>query len=169
VLASARIVEAVRQGSGLFQHGHTYIGHPTAAAAALAVQRVIQRDNLLASVKARGEYLRGSLVDRLGGHPHVGDIRGRGLFMGIEFVADRVSKAPFDPASTLHAKVKSQAMAQGLLVYPMGGTIDGRSGDHVLIAPPFIATESDIDQIVDRLCISIDQAIASLANSRTAP
>jgi len=162
VLVAAKIVDAIRQGSGLFQHGHTYIGHPTAAAAALAVQRVIQRDNLLAAVQERGAYLRRLLSDRFGEHPQIGDIRGRGLFMAVELVRDRATKSPFDPALTLHAKVKARAMANGLLVYPMGGTIDGQQGDHVLLAPPFIVTESDVDQIVERLQSSIDQAIGSL-------
>ncbi len=162
VLASGRIVEAMRSGSGLFQHGHTYIGHPVAAAAALAVQQVIERDGLLAQVRARGATLEGLLRARLGEHANVGDIRGRGLFMGVELVADRASKVPFDPACRLHARVKQRAMANGLMVYPMGGTIDGRLGDHVLLAPPFIATEADLEQIVDRLTRSIEQALAEV-------
>jgi adenosylmethionine-8-amino-7-oxononanoate aminotransferase len=163
VLAANRIIEPIREGSGLFQHGHTYSGHPTAAAAALAVQQVIQRDALLPAVHARGAYLRRALVDRFGGHPHVGDIRGRGLFMGVELVKERAGKTPFDPSARLHARVKAEAMANGLLVYPMGGTIDGRSGDHILLAPPFIATESDIDRIADLLAASIQQAIEGVS------
>ena len=135
VLASARIVECLRAGSGAFLHGHTYIGHPVAAAAALAVQQVIARDGLLAQVVARGDHLRRLLEDAFGAHPHVGDIRGRGLFMALEFVQDRATKAPFDPARKLHAVLKTEAMARGLMVYPMGGTIDGQHGDHVLLAP----------------------------------
>jgi adenosylmethionine-8-amino-7-oxononanoate aminotransferase len=162
VLAGNKLIEPIRRGSGLFQHGHTYIGHPTAAAAALAVQQVIQRDGLLAAVRERGSFLRRALLDRLGDHPNVGDIRGRGLFMGVELVRERASKAPFDPAAKLHARIKSQAMDNGLLVYPMGGTIDGRSGDHVLLAPPFIVTESDLEQIVDRLATSIQAAVDGL-------
>jgi adenosylmethionine-8-amino-7-oxononanoate aminotransferase len=160
VLAHSKIIEPIRRGSGLFQHGHTYIGHPTAAAAALAVQRVIQRDGLLAQVRSRGAHLDRSLRQRLADHPNIGDIRGRGLFMGIELVADRGTKAPFDPDARLHAGLKAAAFANGLLVYPMGGTIDGRQGDHILLAPPFIATESDLDRIVELLAVSIDQALA---------
>ena len=160
VLAHSKIIEPIRRGSGLFQHGHTYIGHPTAAAAALAVQRVIQRDGLLAQVRSRGAHLDRSLRQRLADHPNIGDIRGRGLFMGIELVADRGTKAPFDPDARLHAALKAAAFANGLLVYPMGGTIDGRQGDHILLAPPFIATESDLDRIVELLAVSIDQALA---------
>ncbi|MDR3003361.1 MAG: aspartate aminotransferase family protein [Acidovorax sp.] len=163
VLAKGQVVEGMRRGSGLFQHGHTYLGHPMAAAAALAVQKVIQRDQLLPQVRTRGDYLRAALQDRLGTHAHVGDIRGRGLFMAVELVQDRASKATFDPARKLHAAVKAQAMEHGLLCYPMGGTIDGQHGDHVLLAPPFIVSESDIDQIVDRLALSIDAALRATA------
>jgi adenosylmethionine-8-amino-7-oxononanoate aminotransferase len=164
VLAANKVIDPIREGSGLFQHGHTYVGHPTAAAAALAVQQVIQRDGLLAQVRSRGDYLRRALTDRLGAHPHVGHIRGRGLFMAVELVADRATKAPFDPAARLHARVKAEAMADGLLVYPSGGTIDGRSGDHVLLAPPFIVAESDLDLIVDRLAAAIERAIDGVAS-----
>jgi adenosylmethionine-8-amino-7-oxononanoate aminotransferase len=157
-MAKANLVEAMRKGSGLFQHGHTYIGHAVACAAALAVQKVIARDRLLAAVRESGEYLMNTLKERLGNHPFVGDIRGRGLFIGIELVRDRAGKTPFDPAKKLHAKVKSQAMTNGLMVYPMGGTIDGRLGDHILLAPPFIASRADLDRIVELLAVSIGQA-----------
>jgi len=160
VLAQRKIVEAMRRGSGLFQHGHTYIGHAMAAAAALAVQQVIQRDQLLPQVLARGAYLQKQLHARFDEHPHVGDIRGRGLFWGVELVQDRSSKATFDPAFKLHAKVKAQAMAHGLLCYPMGGTIDGLHGDHVLLAPPFISSEAELDQVVERLGDAIDKVLA---------
>jgi adenosylmethionine-8-amino-7-oxononanoate aminotransferase len=162
VLAAQHVIAPIRAGSGLFQHGHTYIGHPSAAAAALAVQQVIERDDLLAAVRQRGAYLGGALRERLGAHDKVGDIRGRGLFMAVELVADRASKASFDPELRLYARIKERAMSNGLLVYPMGGTVDGRRGDHVLLAPPFIVGESDIDEIVDRLARSIDQSIAEL-------
>lgn len=162
VLAGARIVEALRKGSGMFQHGHTYIGHPVAAAAALAVQKVIKRDKLLDAVKANGPYLAGRLREALGGHPNVGDIRGRGLFMGVELVQDRSTKQPFEPSLRLHAKIKAEAMQRGLLCYPMGGTIDGNLGDHVLLAPPFIATRADLDTIVERLAAAIDSSTAAL-------
>ena len=169
VLLSQQIFDAFANGSGLFQHGHTYMGHPMAAAAGLAVQRVIRRDNLLANVVAMGAELEHRLLERLGNHHHVGDIRGRGLFRGVEMVADRSSKRPFDPALKLNARIKAEAMARGLIVYPMGGTIDGRLGDHVLLAPPFIADRSDIGRIVERLGGAIDAAIASIpAPSRAA-
>lgn len=163
VLAQDHVVQSMRRGSGLFQHGHTYLGHPMAAAAALAVQKVIQRDQLLPQVRARGDYLRGALHARLGDHAHVGDIRGRGLFMAVELVQDKGSKAPFAPSRKLHAAIKAQAMEHGLLCYPMGGTIDGQNGDHILLAPPFIVSEFDIDHIVDRLALAIDAGLRATA------
>jgi adenosylmethionine-8-amino-7-oxononanoate aminotransferase len=158
VLAQAHIVDAFRRGSGLFQHGHTYIGHAVACAAALAVQQVIVRDGLLAAVQRQGDGLAQRLREAFAAHPHVGDLRGRGLFRGIELVADRASKTPFDPARRVFAKVRSEAMARGLMVYPMGGTIDGRLGDHVLLAPPFIVSDSELDTIALRLHGAIDAA-----------
>jgi len=159
VLAQARIVDAFARGSGLFQHGHTYIGHAVACAAALAVQQVIRRDRLLERVQRQGAGLRQRLQAAFGEHPHVGDIRGRGLFQAIELVQDRASKAPFDPSLRLHARVKAQAMARGLMVYPMGGTIDGRQGDHVLLAPPFIVGDAELDTLAERLAGALDAAL----------
>ncbi|KVF19040.1 aspartate aminotransferase family protein [Burkholderia cepacia] len=160
-LVSDRIYRTIVDGSGFFQHGHTYLGHATACAAALEVQRVIAEEKLLDNVKARGEQLRASLRERYGAHPHVGDVRGRGLFVGVELVRDRDTKATFDPALKLHAAVKREAMQRGLMVYPMGGTIDGVHGDHILVAPPFICTAQQIDAIVERLSGAIDAALAS--------
>lgn len=159
VLAKGSLVERLRKGSGTFLHGHTYIGHPVAAAAALAVQKVIERDDLLAAVRLRGESLRRLLRDAFDSHPHVGDIRGRGLFMALEMVRDRGTKQPFDPALKLHAAIKARAMAHGLMVYPMGGTIDGVHGDHILLAPPFIASDADLAEIVSRLSDSISSTL----------
>lgn len=162
VLAREHVVRRLREGSGAFQHGHTYMGHPVAAAAALAVQKVIQRDCLLGAVTVRGAAFRRQLREAFGNHPHVGDIRGRGMLLALELVRDRDSKQPFDPACQLHAAVKEQAMARGLMVYPMGGTIDGRRGDHVLLAPPFIATEAELAEITSRLADALARALASV-------
>jgi adenosylmethionine-8-amino-7-oxononanoate aminotransferase len=159
VLVRGAIIDRLRKGSGSFLHGHTYIGHPVAAAAALAVQQVIARDGLLEQVQKRGATLRRMLGNVFERHPHVGDIRGRGLFMALEMVQDRVTKAPFAPERKLHAAIKEEAMTRGLMVYPMGGTIDGQHGDHVLLAPPFIATTGDLAEIVGRLAESIDAAL----------
>jgi adenosylmethionine-8-amino-7-oxononanoate aminotransferase len=162
VVAQKKIVDALARGSGRFQHGHTYIGHPVACAAALAVQQVIRRDGLLGAVRTLGAQLAARLHERFDSHPAVGDIRGRGLFMAIELVADRTTKEPFDPAFSLHARIKAAAMARGLMVYPMGGTIDGQRGDHVLLAPPFVSTAAEIDEIVHRLGEAVDAALAEL-------
>lgn len=159
MLSTARIYDAIVGGSGFFQHGHTYIGHATACAAALAVQRTIADDRLLDNVLARGEQLRASLREALGNHLNLGDVRGRGLFVGVEFVADRATKATLDPASKTHAVLKRTCMEHGLLVYPMGGTVDGVHGDHVLFAPPFICTPADIGNIVDRFTQAVNKVL----------
>ena len=165
VLLSGRIAEAVEKGSGAFQHGHTYLAHPLAAAAALEVQRVIREDRLLENVVAMGERLENRLLERFGNHAHVGDIRGRGLFRAIELVQDRTTKAPFDPSRQLNARIKREAFARGLACYPGGGTADGRSGDHVLLAPPYIVSAAEIDLIVERLGEAVDAALdATLAS-----
>ena len=161
-LVSDEIYNTIVNGSGFFQHGHTYIGHAIACAAALEVQRVIADEKLLDNVLARGEQLRGLLRAHYADHPFIGDIRGRGLFIGVELVRDRASKKPFDASKKLHAVVKSEAMKRGLMVYPMGGTVDGVVGDHVLLAPPFITTASQIDEIGARLTDAIDGALTSI-------
>ena len=165
VLVNGAIVERQRGGSGTFLHGHTYIGHPVAAAAALAVQEVIERDDLLVQVQKRGATLRRMLGDVFGEHEHVGDIRGRGLFLGLELVRNRASKEPFAPELKLHAAIKQQAMARGLMVYPMGGTIDGRQGDHILLAPPFIVSAAELSEIVARLREAVDAGVMAVLKS----
>lgn len=159
VLAQRKLVEVMHRGSGMFQHGHTYLGHAVACAAALAVQRVIHRDGLLEQVQQRGAFLQEALRSTFGSHPHVGDVRGRGLFWGLELVQDKGSRQWFEPSRKLHAAIKREAMVRGLMVYPMGGTVDGRCGDHVLLAPPFIASESELTQVVERLNKAIAAAI----------
>jgi adenosylmethionine-8-amino-7-oxononanoate aminotransferase len=159
VLLSKRIYQAFADGSGLFQHGHTYIGHPIAAAAANKVVEILARPGTLENVRRMGDRLQSGLDARLGQSPHVGDIRGRGLLRGIEIVRDAETKAPFDPSLKIHARIKREAMARGLACYPMGGTVDGRLGDHVLLAPPYIAQPEEIDLIVDRIAAAIEAAV----------
>ena len=161
MLCTGAIYEAIASGSGFFQHGHTYLGHPAACAAGLAVLDEFEDHDLIARVSVQGDKLAARLDERFGQHPHVGDIRGRGLFRGIEFVADRETKATFEPDLKIHAKLKKAAFARGLLVYPMGGTIDGRHGDHVLIAPPFIITDEEIGELVDKLGAALDDVLAA--------
>lgn len=160
MIASTRIYDTIVGGSGFFQHGHTYVAHVAACAGALAVQRVIQEEHLLDNVKERGEQLRQLLREKFSDHPHVGDVRGRGLFVGVEFVQDRSSKAAFDPRLKVYAQLKASGMQHGLLTYPSGGTVDGVRGDHVLLAPPFICTETDIEVIGERFLKAV-QAVLS--------
>lgn len=159
LLVQGRIYDAISAGSGFFQHGHTYMGHAMAAAAANAVLSEIEENDLLARVRVQGAKLQAALVESLGQHAHVGDIRGRGLFRGVELVASRETKASFDPAKKIHAKIKAAAFEAGLICYPMGGTIDGINGDHVLLAPAFIIEDAQIDELVEKLSGAIKVAV----------
>ncbi len=159
MMCQGRIYDAISGGTGFFQHGHTYLGHASAAAAGVAVLTAIEERNLLANVRDKGEKLQAALEARLGQHPHVGDVRGRGLFRAVEFVQDRDSKAPFDPAKGVAGRLKKAAFEAGLICYPMSGTIDGRIGDHVLLAPPFIMEDAHVDEIVNKLSAAIDAVI----------
>ena len=160
MLCSAKIYAAIAQGSGFFQHGHTYLGHPVAAAAALAVIDEIERQELVSKVAALGPTFLSTLSTRLAEHPYVGNIRGRGFFAGVELVADKATKQPLNPSLKIHAKLKQRAFENGLMIYPMGGTIDGQSGDHVLLAPPFIASRAELGEITELLCNTLDDVFA---------
>ncbi|WP_375690883.1 aspartate aminotransferase family protein [Pseudooceanicola sp. LIPI14-2-Ac024] len=160
-LCTARIFDAFASGSGFFQHGHTYIGHPVACAAGDAVLHRLVDDGLVARAADLGTRVEAALADAFGQHPHVGDLRGRGLFRGLELVADRETKVPFDPARAIHKKLKAAAFDEGLICYPMGGTIDGQRGDHVLLAPPFIWEDAQIEELVGKLSTAIDRALAA--------
>ena len=151
MLCSKEIYQSVADGSGFFQHGHTYIGHPVATAAGLAVVKQLLERDLISRARHMGEKLQAALEARFGQHAHVGDIRGRGLFWGIELVENRETKTPFDPALGLAGKIKKAAFEAGLICYPMSGTRDGRLGDHILLAPPFILSEEQIGEIVEKL------------------
>lgn len=159
MLCSAGIYETIKTGSGFFQHGHTYLGHPVATAAALAVVRELQEHALPARATAMGARLQSALQSAFGQHPHVGDIRGRGLFRGLELVADRDTKTPFDPARGLAGQIKKAAFANGLICYPMAGTRDGRHGDHILLAPPFIIEEAQIDELISKLTKTLQEVL----------
>jgi adenosylmethionine-8-amino-7-oxononanoate aminotransferase len=160
ILIAGRVVAALSAGSGGFLHGQTYQAHPVACAAALEVQRIIREEKLLENVQAMGTRLEEGLLERFGNHRFVGDIRGRGLFRAIELVADRQTKAVFDPALKMHERVKQAALERGLATYPMGGTIDGVRGDHVILAPPYGVTAAEVDEIVARLGEAVDVALA---------
>lgn len=161
-LVSGRIIEGLKSGSGTFVHGHTYEAHPVACAAGLEVQRIIQEEDLLSNVRAMGALLERRLRERLGQHEHVGDIRGRGLFFALEFLEDRACKRPFDPSWQLHERVRKQALKAGISIYPGMGTIDGKHGDHVIVAPPYISQPHHIEMIVEHLEQSINQALTDV-------
>lgn len=165
MMCTDKLYREIGNGSGFFQHGHTYNAHPVACAAALAVTRKISDPALLAQVNARGAALQEKLQSALGEYAHVGDIRGRGLFRGIEIVRDRASKTPFDPALKIHSKVKAAAFAAGLICYPASGTRDGVHGDHVLVAPAFIITDAQLDELVSKLTGAIKQVMTELAST----
>lgn len=162
-LISSKLSEAILQGSGSVKHSHTYMGHSAACAGALAVQKVIEEDDLLPQVQARGAYFANLLKERFGQHAHVGDIRGRGLFMGLEFVENRETKEPFAPELNIAGRLKAATFENGLICYPSGGTADGARGDHVLLAPPFIISEPQLEELVDKLDKSLGQVMDAIS------
>ncbi len=160
MLCSAQIYQTIEHGSGFFQHGHTYLGHPVAAAAGCAVLQAIISRELIPRVREMGEKFNRALKAQFDAHPHVGDIRGRGLLRGLEFVQDRETRTPFDPAMGLAGKLKKAAFAEGLICYPMSGTRDGKFGDHVLLAPPFILEDEHIEEIVLKLSVALESCLS---------
>ena len=159
MLCARHIFETIENGSGFFQHGHTYLGHPTAAAAGVAVVNAMLDRNLIPRVKTQGDRLLAALRAQFGQHPNVGDIRGRGLFQGVELVEDRETKSPFASSRKIAGRIKAAAFDAGLICYPMSGTIDGQNGDHVLLAPPFIISDDQIDELVGKLSGAIETAL----------
>lgn len=162
-LVREELARAIETRDGVFRHGHTYIGHPIACAAALETQKVIEEEGLLERVRDGGEKFNAMLTERFGQHPHVGDIRGRGLFRAIELVAERETKAPFPRAGGLANRIKRNAMDAGLICYPGNGTADGIDGDHVLLAPPFIMSDAELALAVDRLATAVTKSLAEIA------
>ena len=159
MLCTDKIYAAIESGTGFFQHGHTYLGHPVATAAALAVVTELTSRALPQRAAEMGEMLHAALEDRFGQHPQVGDLRGRGLFRGIELVADRETKTPFDPSLGIAGKLKKAAFAEGLICYPMSGTRDGKLGDHILLAPPFILENEQVDELIEKLAAAIGKVL----------
>lgn len=159
MLCTSSIYDAIASGSGFFQHGHTYLGHPVAAAAAYAVLTEMLENQWVSKVNQRAEFLQSKLQKHFGQHPHVGDIRGRGFFWGLEFVANKETKQPFDSSMKLAPKLKKAAFEEGLVCYPMPGTRDGKSGDHILLAPPFIATDAELEDAIQRLVAAVDKTL----------
>ena len=159
LLCTNKIIEVIRDNSGYFQHGHTFMGHATAVAASLATQKIIRSEGLLPNVVARGKTIRDGLRNALGEHPNVGDIRGRGMFIGVEFVVDKGSKESFDPASKIHRKIQKTAMEIGLLCYGMGGTVDGKRGDHILLAPPYNIDDVEEQELIEKFVDAVRQEL----------
>ena len=168
MLCTDRIHDAIARGSGAFRHGHTALGHPVACAAGLAVLDKIEREDLLARCRERGAHLDARLRDAFDDHPHVGEVRGRGLFVGVELVADRATKAPFEPGHGLHRRIKAHAFERGLICYPGGGTVDGVRGDHVLLAPPYTIDEGELDLLVERLGAAVDASVREIVRAARA-
>ena len=162
MLCTGTIYQAIAEGSGFFQHGHTYQGHPTACAAGIAVLKTMLEQNLPEQVKEKGSCLRQALQQQFAEHPNVGDVRGRGLFLGIELVQDKQTKEPLNPNFNLPEQIRHTAMQHGLLCYPMGGTIDGRRGHHILLAPPFIINDAELELIVERLSSTLNEILPAL-------
>jgi adenosylmethionine-8-amino-7-oxononanoate aminotransferase len=149
VMARESVIDVIRDGSGALANGHTYMGHAVSCAGSLAALEVIEEEGLLARVREMGDYLRAGLEARFGQHANVGDIRGKGLFQAMEFVADRETKKPFPKEFNLAGRFKQTALANGLVTYPSAGCADGVLGDHLLLAPPYISTREQIDDMID--------------------
>ena len=161
MLCTSSIYDQIAAGTGFFQHGHTYLGHPVATAAAGAVLTEMLDRDLVSSVHQRAAFLHSQLQRHFSRHPNVGDIRGRGFFWGLEFVQDKASKQPFDSEFKLAARLKKAAFDHGLICYPMPGTRDGKSGDHVLLAPPFIASDDELESAIGGLKAALDISLAA--------
>ena len=159
LLVSDRVFRTIADRRGYFMHGHTYGSHATACAAALATLRAIDEQGLLENVRRRGDELMTGLRERFAEHPHVGDIRGRGMMIGLELVADRATKRPFPSSRLAWFGIARAAFDAGLLCYPMGGTIDGAQGDHVLLAPPYIFDSSHVAELLDKLAVAVDEGL----------
>lgn len=159
---SDRVADAIVKAHGGPQTGHTFTGHTACCAAGLAVQTIVKRDRLVEKVAEDGAYLFARLRERLGGRPYVGDIRGRGFFAGIELVQDRATKQPYDPRLQLAIKLRERSFANGLICYPSQGNVDGAAGDHVILAPPYIATHDELDEIIDKLALSLEQVMGKI-------
>ena len=160
VMAAENVIRMIKDGSGTLWNGHTYMSHAIATAGALAVQQVIEEENLLSNVRMRGEQLREGLQTRLGQNPHVGDIRGRGLFWTAELVEDSATKKPFEATLGLAPKIQKIALDLGLMCYPSQGCADGTQGDHVLLAPAYTSTREEIEAICDLITQAIETALA---------
>jgi adenosylmethionine-8-amino-7-oxononanoate aminotransferase len=165
ILVAGRVIDTLAAGTGAFVHGHTYQAHPVSCRAALEVQRIVAEDELLPRIRSVGDYLDRALRARLGDHPLIGDIRGRGLFRALEFVEDREERRPYPAAARIAERIKRSALAHGVGIYPTAGGVDGLIGDNAIVAPPYIVTEEEIDEIVDRLGAAVDDVQRAIASA----
>jgi len=161
LLVADKVHKAIESGSNAVMHSHTFTGHPVACAAGLAVRREVRERDLLSNVRRMGGMLKSALSEELGNHPNVGDIRGRGLFLALELVKDRRTKEPFDASARLSERIRVRAMQNGLVCYPMGGVVDGKHGDNVMIAPAFIVEEQHVFELVEKLNRTLEDVLAS--------
>ena len=159
LLCTNKLIALIRDNSGYFQHGHPFMGHAQAVPVSIATQKIIRSEGLLPKVVARGKTIRHGLRNALGEHPNVGDIRGRGMFIGVEFVVNKGSKESFDPASKIHRKIQKTAMEIGLLCYGMGGTVDGKRGDHILLAPPYNIDDVEEQELIEKFVDAVRQEL----------
>tara|TARA_Y100000590_G_C15747303_1_gene1022632 strand:- start:2688 stop:4025 length:1338 start_codon:yes stop_codon:yes gene_type:complete len=159
MICNNSIYSLIRENIGFFEHGHSYLAHPTSCAAALGVLDELLNRNLLEKVILKGEKMKKMLNKKFSNIEYIGEIRGRGLLIGIELVKNKYTKEPFDPIHKIYNKVKFNALEEGLMVYPNGGSIDGLKGDHILIAPPFIINNRNIKEIVDKIALVLDKTI----------
>ncbi|HEX2828349.1 MAG TPA: aspartate aminotransferase family protein [Burkholderiales bacterium] len=159
LLVADKVHRAIEAGSNVVMHGHTFTGHPMACAAALAVQQEVRERDLLSNVNRMGGMLKSALSEHFGNHRNVGDIRGRGLFLALELVQDRRSKEPFPASAQLSERIRVKAMEHGLICYPMGGVVDGKNGDNVMIAPPFVFEEKHAFELIDKLNRTFEEVL----------
>ncbi len=162
VLANEKVIDAIQQGSGNLWNGHTYMSHAIACAGALAVLKVIEEDQLLGAVRSRGTKFKKMLENTFADHPHIGDIRGRGLFWGLEIVKDKKTKEPFPAELNLAGKIKADILENGMLSYPSQGCVDGIRGDHILLAPPYTVTDEELDIIIEKTLNSLNNQLSKM-------
>lgn len=160
---SREIAEVMAAGHGGPLTGHTYTGHTACLAAGLAVQKIVQEEALLDRIRDKGARWQADLRARLAHLPQVGDVRGRGYFIGVELVADPETKAPFAASLGVNGRIRAEGLRRGLICYPSGGHVDGAAGDTVILAPPFNATDAELDEIADKLTATLETVLAGLA------
>ncbi|MEA3196785.1 MAG: hypothetical protein QOF32_837 [Gammaproteobacteria bacterium] len=160
-LVTAAVAAPIHSEHGAFMTGHTFTGHTAACAAAVAVQHIVQRDRLVERVRTVGAEFQETIRRSLSTFDQVGDVRGRGFFIGIELVRDRRTRLPFSPERALSFDIAARAFADGLICYPCAGNVDGTAGDTLIIAPPYNASDGELEEIVTKFARAVDGALAT--------